>query len=66
MKKNLYFSFGLAAMSLLAAGCSTTDGESDAYYYGAGVCAYSADGTMPVMPESGTVDTVIPCDGAGF
>ena len=53
MKKNLYFSFGLAAMSLLAVGCSTTDGESDAYFYGAGVYAYSADGTMPIIPESG-------------
>ena len=52
MKKNLYFTLGLVAMSLLATGCSTTDGESGGLFYAEGVYAYSADGMMPVMPEA--------------
>ncbi|MBO4464943.1 MAG: von Willebrand factor type A domain-containing protein [Prevotella sp.] len=51
MKKN-YLRLGLAAASLLAMGCSTTDGDG-AYdgYYDMNYAAYSVDGMTGEMPE---------------
>ena len=57
MKKN-YLRFGLAAASLLAMGCSTTDGDGayENYYFRDGLTgsAYSLAGEeMGEVPESG-------------
>ena len=51
MKKN-YLRLSLAAASLLAMGCSTTDGDG-AYdgYYDTNYTAYSVDGMTGEMPE---------------
>ena len=53
MKKN-YLRLSLAVASLLAMGCSTTDGDG-AYdgYYDMKYTAYSVDGMTGEMPESG-------------
>ena len=51
MNKNLVFSFGLAAISLLATGCYTADNESGKYVYlENAIYANTTDGLIPNVP----------------